>query len=206
MEGRLSRSALLHGAGGLVVGVMLAGSATPALAVPATPVSGNASLMTLLPAQAEIPDGLVEDGRRARSLAEVTQGFAQPAAAIRNFQTWGWIGNVICSFSLPKGTKPRSGMLNGVYVSIHEFTNADGARQGLDYALEGQKVGQPLHEAEVGSFGDYTRGLYGLLGYGYETTILTQQGSLFIRVSAAMLDGDPTAKTQAIMAGILART
>lgn len=168
--------------------------------------AGGVDLQALLPAQAEIPDGLVQLDKRSRSLADVTKNYMNPAVATQNFTSWGWVANVVCSFGVPSGQTAPSGVLNGVYVSIHEFSSPENAKQALDFSLAEQQTGQPLDEADVGEFGDYTRGLSGLLDYGYETTILTQKGDLLIRVSAAMLDGDPTAKAQQIMTSILAKT
>lgn len=168
--------------------------------------ASDVDLQSLLPVQADIPDGLVQLDKRSRSLAEVTKNYTNPAVATQNFTSWGWVANVVCSFGVPEGQTAQSGVLNGVYISIHQFGSSDGAKQALDFSLTEQQTGQPLDEVDVGQFGDYTRGLYGLLDYGYETTILAQKGDLLVRVSAAMLDGDPTAKAQQIMTAILAKT
>lgn len=169
------------------------------------PDSSATDLTGLLPSPTDIPDDLVLLDSQVRTLDAVVTNYADPALATQNFTTWGWKGNAIRSFGLSRGQRAQSGVLNGVYVSIHEFDSPKHAKAALDFSLAEQQVGQPLDEVDVGQFGEYSRGLYGLLDYGYETTILVQQGNLLIRVSAAELNGDPTAKTQAIISVILAK-
>jgi hypothetical protein len=161
--------------------------------------AGHVDLMSLLPSVADIPGGLVETGRRTRTLPEVADNYTDAAETIRRFTAWGWQA----SFALPSGQQAQSGQVNGVYVSIHRFRGADEARAALDFSLTEQAAGTALEEASSQPLGEYTRVLYGPMDYGNETTLLTQQGGLLIRVSAAMLDGDPTADAVAVSAAIL---
>ncbi len=168
-------------------------------AVPAGPVD----LMAILPSSADMPSGLVETGRRTRALPEVASNYTDAAETTQRFTTWGWQGNAVASFALPSGQEAQSGEVNGVYVSIHQFRDSAAAREALDFSLTEQAAGTSLQEITISPLGEHTRALYGPMDYGNETTILVQQGNLFIRVSAAMFDGDPTAETVAVAEAIL---
>ena len=157
--------------------------------------AGTVDLLSLLPSIAEVPGGLVETGRFARPLSDVVANYTDPAATAQLFTGWGWQGNAVTSFALPSGQEAQSGQINGVYVSIHQFGSPDAAREALDFSLTEQAAGTALQEISTRPLGEYTRTLYGPMDYGNETTVLVQQGDLLIRVSAAMLDGDPTAQT-----------
>jgi hypothetical protein len=176
-----------------------AGTVEPAV----TPASGTLDLLSLLPSGADVPGGLVETGRGTRSLPEVVANYTDPAETTRLFTAWGWQGNALASFALPAGQQAQRGQVNGVYVSIHQFGGADEARAALDFSLTEQAAGTELQEVSIRPLGESTRALYGPTDYGNETTVLTQQGGLLIRVSAAMLDGDPTADAVAVSQAIL---
>jgi lysophospholipase L1-like esterase len=165
--------------------------------------AGSVDLMSILPSVADVPSGLVETGRRTRTLPEVAANYTNAAEATRRFTEWRWQGNAVASFALPSGQQAQSGQVNGVYVSIHQFGGADEARAAVDFSLTEQAAGTALWEASSQPLGEYTRVLYGPMDYGNETTLLTQQGDLLIRVSAAMLDGDPTADAVAVSQAIL---
>ena len=158
---------------------------------------------SLLPAVDEVPGELVETGRRTRTLVDVADNYTDAAETTRLFTEWGWQQNAVASFALPSGQEARSGQVNGVYVSIHQFSSADGARAALDFSLTEQAAGTSLQEVNVRPLGEYTRALYGPQDYGNETTLLTQQGGFLIRVSVAMLDGDPTAEAESTLEAIL---
>jgi murein DD-endopeptidase MepM/ murein hydrolase activator NlpD len=183
-------------------------SATDAPSAPtevavATESIGTVDPMSLLPSIADVPGGLVETGRRTRTLPDVVANYTDPAETTQLFMAWEWQGNAVASFALPSGQGAQSGQVNGVYVSIHQFSGADEARAALDFSLTEQAAGTDLQEAPNLPLGEYTRVLYGPTDYGNETTVLTQQGGLLIRVSAAMLDGDPTADAASVTEAIL---
>lgn len=159
----------------------------------------------LLPSVADVPDELVETGRRSRTLAELAENYSDAAETTQLFTSWGWRENAISSFALPSGQQAGSGEVNGVYASVHRFSEAANARAALDFSLTEQAAGTALGEVTTRQFGEYSRALYGPTDYGNEITLLTQQGDFFIRLSVAMLDGDPTFEAEPIMEGILAR-
>jgi hypothetical protein len=169
----------------------------------ATGPAGTSDPMSLLPSSVDVPGGLVETGRRTRALEEVAGNYTDPAETTQLFTAWGWQGNAVASFALPSGQEAQSGQVNGVYVSIHRFAGADEARAALDFSLTEQAAGTSLQEITISPIGEHTRALYGPMDYGNETTVLTQQGRFFIRVSAAMLDDDPTADAVAVTETIL---
>ena len=147
--------------------------------------------MSILPSIADVPVGLVETGRHTRALPDVVANYTNPAETSQRVKAWGWQGNAVASFALPSGQPAQSGQVNGVYVSIHRFDDADAAREALDFSIAEQAAGTDLREISTDPLGEYTRSLYGPEDYGNETTVLTQQGDLLIRVSAARrrLDG-----------------
>ena len=177
-------------------------SASPDSSASTSP-AGSADLMSILPSIADVPGGLVETGRHTRALPDVVANYTNPAETSQRFKAWGWQGNAVASFALPSDQPAQSGQVNGVYVSIHRFGDADAAREALDFSIAEQAAGTDLREISTDPLGEYTRSLYGPEDYGNETTVLTQQGDLLIRVSAAMLDGDPTAEAVAVTEAIL---
>jgi hypothetical protein len=165
----------------------------------------DTDVFSLLPVIEDVPDGLVETGRQTRSLADVAANYTDVAETTQLFTQWGWEQNAIASFALPANHEAQSGEANGVYVSIHRFSDADGCRAALDFSVTEQAAGTSLQEIDTRHFGDYTRALFGAMEYGNETTLLTQQDGLLIRVSVSMLDGDPTADAESIMQGVTER-
>jgi hypothetical protein len=160
---------------------------------------------SLLPAVADVPGGLVETGRRTRTLPDVADNYTDAAETTQRFTEWGWQENAVASFALPPGQEARSGEVNGVYVSIHRFSRADAARAALDFSLTEQAAGTSLQEVNARPLGEHTRALYGPTDGGNEITLLCEQGDLLIRVSVSMPDGDPTAEAESIVQGILAK-
>lgn len=167
--------------------------------------SSAVDVSALLPTAGDMPDDLAEVDRRSRTLAEVAENYTDVAETTQLFTSWGWQGNAVCAFALPTGQQADSGEVNGVYASIHRFSAAANARAALDFSLTEQAAGTALQEVSTRQFGEYSRALYGPTDYGNEITLLTQQGDLFIRLSVAMLDGDPTSQAEPIMESILAR-
>lgn len=173
------------------------GSSSQLASAPVTDV------LSLLPEISDVPSGLVETGRQTRTLPDVVANYTDAAETTQHFTQWGWEQNAIASFALPSNQGAQSGEVNGVYVSIHRFGSPEAGRAALDFSIAEQAAGTSLQEIDTRQFGEYTRALYGSMDYGNETTLLTQQGGLLIRVSAAMLDGDPTAEAESIMQGIV---
>ena len=165
--------------------------------------TGTVNLLALLPSIAEVPGGLVETGRSTRTLPDVVANYTDPAGTSQRFTAWGWQGNAVASFALPSGQQARSGEINGVYVSIHQFGDAGAAREALDFSIAEDTAGSAVYEVSTVPLGEYTRSMYGSMDYGNEIIILVQQGDLLIRVAAAMLDGDPTGDAVAVTETIL---
>jgi hypothetical protein len=182
------------------------GEAAPSASGQVIESTGSADLTSVLPSVADVPDGMVETGRRTRTLPDVAENYTDAAETTQLFTEWAWQGNAVASFALPPGQEARNGEVNGVYVSIHRFASADGARLALDFSLTEQAAGTSLQEVTAPPVGDYTRALSGTMEYGNEITLLTQQGDLLIRVSVAMLGGDPTAAAEAVLETVLLRT
>ncbi|MCO5222632.1 MAG: DUF1080 domain-containing protein [Thermomicrobiales bacterium] len=167
--------------------------------------TGSVDVFSLLPDVDVVGDGLFLIDARYRSLDELVQNYPSPSDTKARFQSWGWRANAICNFApVPAGAWVE-GLLNGVYVSIHQFDGPDHAALALDWSLDGQAVGTPLYEISVPSYGDYARGLYGTLDYGDEVTLLVQKGDYLIRVSAASVGANPTAKAEKILESILVK-
>jgi quercetin dioxygenase-like cupin family protein len=179
---------------------------TPPIALGQSTGDGSGGTLSMtLPSAADMPNGLVQISQRTRSLSELAENYTDPDLTEQQFSAWGWRENAIASFGPPGGESVPDGKVNGVYVSIHQFGSSDFARQALDFSLSEQVTGTTLQEVQARQFGEYTRALYGPMDYRNEITLLTQQGDLFIRVSASTVDGDPTPEAEAIMDIIVAR-
>jgi hypothetical protein len=167
--------------------------------------SSGIDLMSALPTISDIPDALVLDWRESRSLDVVVEFFSDPFQATQNLTAWGLKGNAACSFQLADGQDDQHGALNGVYVSIYEFDSPESTRDALDFMLLEKQLGEPLDEIAIEQFGEYSRGLLGLLDYGYEATIFIQTSNVLIRVSAAEKGDDPSEKAKDIASAILTK-
>lgn len=169
-------------------------------------IGPSGELDQLLPTEDEVPSGLVLLNTRSRALDEVAANYPDPAETEELFTSLGWDGNAIRSFGLPDGTTAAPDGINGIYASIHAFDSSDSAVAALDYSMDAQAAGTPLQEIAGPALGDYSRTLYGPMEYGNEVTLLVQEGNLFLRVSAASLEGDPTGVAQGLMELMLARS
>lgn len=127
-------------------------------------------VLSLLPGAADLPAGLVETGRRSRTLPDVADNYTDTAETTQLFTEWGWQGNAVASFVLPPGQDVRNGEVNGVYVSSHRFASAEGARSALEFSLTEQAAGTSLQEVTAPQLGEYTRVLSGTMEHGTEIT------------------------------------
>ena len=186
---------------GIVQGMVGAPQASAAPPANAAPVD----LFSLLPGAGDVPAQLVITGERNRTLAEVAENYVSPADTTALFTGWGWQGNVTRAWQLPSGANVEPTQINGVYVSVHVFDNPQGAAAALDLSLVDQSTLTGAWEVDSPGLGDYSRALWGQETYGNEITLLVQRGNVFIRVSAAQLEGDPTPVAAGIVQGIIGR-
>lgn len=163
-------------------------AASPQASPMASPVAGG---VLPLPTEAQVPPDLAMTEDRERTLDEVTANFADPAAARQQFVEWGCQRNLIRAFHTPEDAPVAPELINGIYVSVHEFGTPEFAAEALDYSF-GVQAGDPsLAEIQIDLLGETSRALYGTLSYGNEVTIYVQQGNLLIRLSASAPKGDP---------------
>lgn len=154
-------------------------------------------LATLLPLQHEVPSDLQHTGDRERSLIDVAANYIDPAETERLFASWGWEGNVTRSYESTSG----SSGVTSVYVSIHRFSSARNAENGLDYSIEDQAASTEAREVAVTPLATTTRAL----ATSSDVTIYGQQGNVVIRLTVTDPNGDPMPTAEAIMESILAR-
>jgi len=162
--------------------------ATPAGSPMASPVIATG---VVLLTEDQVPNGLVIIEDRDRSLDEITANFSDPAAARERFLDWGWRRNSIRSFNVPAGTSLDPGLIDGIYISVHEFGSSQAAAEALAYSCDVQAAATGLREMPIDPLGDTSRALYGRVAYGNEITIYVQQDNLLIRLSASSPEGDP---------------
>ncbi len=169
---------------------------------PATPSPGlNLGIDFLT--EDQVPSGLVIIMDGERTLDDVVANFTDPAAATKQFEEWGWQGNVVRGFHVPNGTKHDPAEIDGIYISIHAFGNSRAALDALDYAFAIHIAGTDLEELGTDALGDYSRAIYGEVGYGNEITYYVQSGNLLIRFSASSPEGDPRSEAEALLRTML---
>jgi len=109
--------------------------ATPSGSPLASPVIGaGAALLT----ETQVPNSLVVIEDRERSLDEITANFSDPVAARERFLDWGWKRNSIRAFNVPAGTSLDPSLIDGIYISVHEFGSPQAAAEALVYSLDVQ--------------------------------------------------------------------
>lgn len=181
-----------------VAGIQIA--ATPAGSPMASPVIAPGIVLL---AEDQVPSGLVIIDDRERSLDEIAANFSDPAAARERFLTWGWKRNSIRAFNVPEGTSLDPGLIDGIYISVHEFGTSRAAAEALAYSLDVQAGATELSEIPVEPLGDTTRALYGRVAYGNEITIYVQRDNVLIRLSASSPEGDPRAEALGLVRTML---
>jgi len=163
-------------------------------------------LEVMLPAEADLLNGLVEEFTWNRNLEEVAANYTDPGEADRLFQEWGWQGNSARGFSLPEGAEPGNVGITAVYASIHLLGDDQSARDGVDYSVDDQAGSTGAKVAPVQQVGDYSRGLVVETSGGTEGTIYVQDGPLTMRVTVVTAETDPLDHVVEILTGMLARS
>lgn len=174
--------------------------ATPTGSPMASPVVATG--IVLLAAD-QAPNGLVVIDDRERSLDEITANFSDPAAARERFLAWGWQRNSIRAFNVPAGTSLDPSLIDGVYISVHEFGSSRAAAEALAYSFDVQAAATELNEMPIEPLGDSSRALYGRVAYGNEITIYVQRDNVLVRLSASSPEGDPRAEALALVRTML---
>ncbi len=177
--------------------------ATPLATPIASPVAASGIVLLT---EDQVPNGLVIIDDRERSLDEITANFSDPAAARERFLAWGWQRNSIRAFNVPQGTSLDPNLIDGIYISVHEFASSQAAAEALAYSLDVQAAGSGLTEIPIDPLGDSARALYGTVPYGNEISIYVQQDNVLIRLSASSPAGDPRAEALSLMRTMLDMT
>jgi len=167
--------------------------------------ASRSQIAAMLPDENEVPSGLVVVDEQRRTLDILTQNYSNQDEALGYFTELGWQGNVTRTFGPPGGVIISAGMTSSVYVSIHRFGDADGARQALDYSFDDLTSAIDGADIEEGGFGDYSRTIRESNDDGNSVAIHVQVGTVFFRVSAVSVDGDPYGDAVDVMNVVLGK-
>jgi hypothetical protein len=162
-----------------------------------------ADLLELLPSEDDAPAGLIVAQDQQRTLAEVVANYSDPVEAGRRFTDWGWEANVTRAFAPDEDDALPPDATVSVYVSIHRFGDAAGAREALPYSFEDQLPASAV-EVAIAPVGEEARAFYASTADGNELTVYVQQDNLLVRVTAISPAGDPSDDAVALMGQIVA--
>ena len=162
-------------------------------------------LLELLPAQEQVPAGLVLVDEAERSKAEVVAALGGTEEAAQLLDDWGWSGNAFREFIADESAIVPGGttFLN---VSVHRFSDAESAANAMIFFSDQVVFGQGLQEIEPPAVGETARLLEGAPDGVPLSILYAQQGPIMYRIggSTSSPDGDPTADVLAVAGEIIA--
>jgi hypothetical protein len=161
-------------------------------------------LLDLLPAQDQVPAGLILVDEAERSKEEVIAALGGTEEAAQLLDDWGWSGNAFRDFIADEDAPPASGttFLN---VSVHRFADAESAANALIVFSDKVIVDQGLEEVEPPAIGESARLLQGAPDGVPLSILYAQQGPIMYRIggSTESPDGDPTADVLTVAGEII---
>jgi hypothetical protein len=171
---------------------------------------GNAepSLTTLkdmLPAEDDVPEGLVLTEDRARTLEQVSGAYGDPTDMMQRFEGWGWQGNVVRTFAAPDGAAPPLESTTYLSISIDRFGSPAAAADAIAYAIEDELAQSGLEEVLFWEMGDQARAIAGTTAGGNEVIAFVQRRNEMIVVDVVSPRGDPMADAVAVAETILTK-
>lgn len=177
----------------IVILIVLTGFAAP-------PVWAQSALFDVLPTAAEVSGGLIVSDEGERTLAEQATTFTDPIQTERLLAGWGWQQNAYRFF--------RAQYVPEIYVeiSITQFASADDATAAMAYFVDDRKQSTNAEDRPIGPIvGDEVRQLISPAAGGTDLTLYVRSGSLVMRLSELLQEGDPIAHLDKVADDILNR-
>jgi hypothetical protein len=162
-------------------------------------------LLDFLPAQEQVPAGLVLADEAERSKQDVAAALGGTDEATQLLDDWGWSGNAFRDFVLPQDAEPGPGGTTFLNVSVHRFADAESAANALIFFSDQVVISQGLEEVEAPVIGESVRLLKGAPDGVPLTILYVQEGPIMYRMggSSANVDSDPTADVLAVAQTII---
>lgn len=150
-----------------------------------------ASLMGVLPTDADVPPGLAASTPYGYAREEVAGLFGDQDEGSQRLSAWGWQATVTQGFSAESFPVP-AGSPSGIGVTLHHFGYADGASAALDHLARGS-LADGLDEVRIAPVSDEGRAFAGPIEPEGTLTMLYARAGLTVAALAAETPrGDPT--------------
>lgn len=161
-------------------------------------------LLAFLPAQDQVPAGLILADEAERSKADVVASLGGSDEASQLLDDWGWSGNAFREFIAGEEAVPPGGTTY-LNVSVHRFANAESAANALIFFSDQVIFGQGLQEVEPPAVGETARLLLGAPDGVPLAVLYAQEGPILYRIggSTATAESDPSADVLAVAAAII---
>ncbi|MGI8477278.1 MAG: hypothetical protein ACR2OO_13035 [Thermomicrobiales bacterium] len=171
-----------------------AGAANPT----ATKASSANRTRALLPAASALPAGFVQTEKDKRTKDQVAGSFADPADATTKLDGWGWKENQYIAFEIPAAGNPVPTTTNVINVSVHRFSDKQGAAEALTYFADAVVQAQDLAETTIDPIGEQSRALKGAPDGSNLVVLYIRDGNYLIRIGGSSPQGDPTTDVVAV--------
>jgi hypothetical protein len=157
-----------------------------------TPNPGGRSLLNLVPAEGEVPDGMLLTNEVRLDEEEVAATFGDPDEAAVQLEAWGWRGHLQREFARSIDAPAGANATTFIVVSVHRFDSPESTDEALSYFTEAVIAGQGLETFEVEELGDEVIALRGTLDGATVVNVYVRTGPYLVRVVGGSADGDPT--------------
>jgi S1-C subfamily serine protease len=167
-------------------------------------VPSTEHLRVILPTVFEVPAGLVQIEDVARSLAQASRVYSDPADMMARFTDWGWRGNVLRVFA-SEDADASPEQTTYLAVTVHEFGDVVAASEALDYALDDEVAAFSHQERAAPTIGNRSRVIAGRVGESNEVIVYVQLRNMLIVVDGVSLEGDPSADALTVAQTVVAK-
>ena len=128
----------------------------------------------------------------------MAQSFGDPNYAATKLKQWGWKENVFTTFEIPAADATDPNATTYMNVSIHRFSNADGAAAAFTYFSDAVVAAQHMTDVTVDKIGDQTRELSVKSTDSNLAVVYIRSGNYLIRIGASSPTGNPSADILAL--------
>jgi hypothetical protein len=157
-----------------------------------TPNPGGRSLINLVPAEDEVPDGMILTDEGRLDEEDVAATFGDFTGALSNLEDWGWRGNLYRQFERSPDLAGSPDEVNFLVVSVHRFDSEESADEAMS-AFSNEVIElQGLEPIELPELGDEAIGLAGNPDQANLVVVYIRTGPYLIRIGGASPQGDPT--------------